>query len=84
MLFAKLSDVAISSRRLCTSQVIAQLHFGGLTVGRAANLVLLDSNPLERIENTERIFAVILRGKLYQRPELERLLAEAERLALLN
>jgi len=58
--------------------------FGAVEPGRVANLVLLDGNPLDRIENTQRIAAVVLDGKAYQRPELDRLLVEAERLAAQN
>ena len=61
-----------------------QTDFGTVQAGRVANLVLLDENPLERIENTEKIFAVVLSGKLYRRSGLDRLIAEAERLALQN
>ena len=39
------------------------------------DLVLLDANPLERIGNTRRIAAVMLRGRLYQQPELHELMA---------
>jgi imidazolonepropionase-like amidohydrolase len=58
--------------------------YGTIEAGKVANLVLLQANPLDRIENTERVAAVVLRGKLYQRLELDQLLAEAERLAALH
>jgi imidazolonepropionase-like amidohydrolase len=58
--------------------------FGTVQPGKIADLVLLDSNPLERIENTQRIAAVILDGTVYQRPDLDRLLGNAERLAAQN
>lgn len=57
---------------------------GMVEAGKLAHLVVLDSNPLDRIENTQRIVAVVLGGKLYQRSELDQLLAEAERLAAKN
>jgi imidazolonepropionase-like amidohydrolase len=34
-------------------------------VGRAADLVLLDANPLEDISHTRKINAVVLGGKFY-------------------
>jgi imidazolonepropionase-like amidohydrolase len=58
--------------------------FGTVEAGRVADLVVLDANPLERVENTERIAAVVLGGKVYQQPDLDHLLAEAERLAAQN
>jgi hypothetical protein len=35
-----------------------------------ANLVLLEANPLDRIENTSRISAVILKGRYLNPVEL--------------
>lgn len=58
--------------------------FGTVEAGRVADLVMLEGNPLERIENTGRISAVVLGGKVYQRPQLDQLLAHAERLAAQN
>ncbi|MEE8551282.1 MAG: amidohydrolase family protein [Gemmatimonadota bacterium] len=51
---------------------------GTIEVGKAADLVLLDANPLADIRNTQRIQAVILRGEVYARAELDELLALAE------
>lgn len=47
---------------------------GRVVVGNAADLVLLDANPLEDIANTRRIHAVFLAGRLYDRPRLDALL----------
>lgn len=58
--------------------------FGTVELGKVADLVMLDGNPLDRIENTQRIAAVVLSGKVYRRPDLNRLLAKAERLAAQN
>lgn len=66
----------------------AAMYFGELgsrgTVEKrkAADLVLLDANPLEDIGNTEKIDAVIMRGRYYSRADLDRMLAGvAERAA---
>jgi hypothetical protein len=50
---------------------------GTIEVGRLADLVLLDANPLENVANTRRIRAVVADGRLYRRADLDRLLAEA-------
>jgi imidazolonepropionase-like amidohydrolase len=39
--------------------------FGTIQVGRVADLVLLDMNPLENISHTRKIHAVVLRGNFY-------------------
>jgi hypothetical protein len=45
---------------------------GTVAVGKRADLLLLEANPLAEIENTRRIAAVIVTGKLYSRAELDR------------
>jgi hypothetical protein len=44
---------------------------GIVAVGRDADLVLLDANPLENIGNSRRIHGVMLRGSWYPRAVLE-------------
>lgn len=48
---------------------------GTIKSGKVADLVLLDADPLADIENTRRIAAVVLRGRLFRRSDLEALLA---------
>lgn len=50
---------------------------GGIAEGQAADLVLLDRNPLDDIRNTQSIHAVIAQGKLYDRSKLDKLLRSA-------
>jgi len=54
---------------------------GTIEVGKTADLVLLDKDPLVEIHNTRSIHAVVLRGKLYPRAALDSMLAEANALA---
>src|SRR5262245_11750854 len=47
---------------------------GTIERGKLADLVLLEANPLEDIRNTRRIAAVVLRGVLYDRNDLDQML----------
>ena len=51
---------------------------GTIAPGKVADLVLLDADPLADIRNTRRIAGVVLRGRLFGRPDLDALLAEAK------
>lgn len=53
---------------------------GSIEIGRQANLLLLDDNPLLDIRNARKINAVILNGKFFNRSLLDDML-EAVRLA---
>jgi imidazolonepropionase-like amidohydrolase len=50
---------------------------GTVTVGKRADLVLLDANPLTDISNVRRINAVVLGERLFRRVDLDKLLAQA-------
>ena len=54
---------------------------GTIAVGKLADLVLLDADPLADIRNTHRIAAVLTRGRVYDRRDLDRVLAAVERSA---
>ncbi len=45
---------------------------GSIAPGKRADLVLLEANPLDDIRNTRRIATVIVRGRLLDRKELNR------------
>jgi imidazolonepropionase-like amidohydrolase len=42
-------------------------EIGSLDVGKLADLVVLDANPLDDLRNTETIFRIMLNGRLYDR-----------------
>ena len=57
---------------------------GTVEIGKKADLVLLEANPLENISNTRRITAVIVNGKLIPRVSLDKMLKNAEAAANKN
>jgi len=59
-------------------------EFGSVTVGRRADLVLLDADPLADIHNSQRIAAVVLGGRLLRRADLDSLLRAGAAMAREN
>jgi imidazolonepropionase-like amidohydrolase len=57
---------------------------GAIERGAIADLVLLDANPLQDIKNLEKISAVIVQGRVIDRPALDTMLAEIETAARKN
>ena len=63
------------------------LYFGKLTEmgtieeGKAADLVLLDADPLEDIHNTQKIAGVVMRGHYYSRTALDAMLERTAAMA---
>jgi hypothetical protein len=51
---------------------------GTVEKGKVADLVLLDANPLDSIDNTRKISAVVVNGRLLDRKSLDHLLAQVE------
>ena len=54
----------------------ATYALGTVDVGKLADLVLLEGNPLDTISNTRRIAAVVADGRLFTREGLDSLFAE--------
>ncbi len=71
--------------RIATSNVAAfygeETQFGAIEAGEAADLVLLDSDPLADIQNTKKIRGVMARGRWFDRAALDTLLREVAQAA---
>jgi imidazolonepropionase-like amidohydrolase len=57
---------------------------GTIEAGKYADLVLLDADPLSDIHNTRKIRAVLVRGKLLDRAQLDLMLDAARSFAAIN
>ena len=70
---------ALRTATLNPARVLGQADaLGSIEVGKLADLVLLDANPLADIRNTQRIRAVVADGRVYRRADLDGLLKEVE------
>jgi imidazolonepropionase-like amidohydrolase len=56
-------------------------RLGTIAEGKTASMVLVSANPLDDIRNAEKIQGVFLRGRYYNRADLNRLLEQAKDLA---
>ncbi len=73
---------ALQSATFNPALFLAKLDkFGVVETGHAADLVLLQANPLEDIRNTRKIAAVVVAGKYYSRQELDKILARIAEVA---
>ena len=70
---------------LCTGTVNPAVFFemedvfGTVEVGKVADLILLDANPLVDISNSRRVHGVMLRGRWLSQQEIATILKELER-----
>jgi Amidohydrolase family len=73
---------ALQSATFNPALFLAKLdRYGVVEDGHAADLVLLEANPLREIGNTRKISAVIVAGKYFGRAELDKMLERAEAIA---
>jgi hypothetical protein len=52
---------------------------GTIEVGKRADLILLEADPLTDIRNTRRIAVVLVRGRLLSKPDIDRIVAAHRR-----
>ena len=55
-------------------------EFGTIEIGKRADVLLLEANPLENIANTKRIAGVMIRGRWLTRTELQSMLSDVAEL----
>lgn len=82
---AALVEAGLSPAEALRTATVNPARFAGLekdvgrvATGYAADLILLDANPLKDIRNTSKINAVVLRGRLLDRAALDTMLAKVK------
>jgi imidazolonepropionase-like amidohydrolase len=68
---------ALESGTRNPAEFFGSKEFGTVAVGKAADLLLLEANPLADVANVARRAGVMLRGRWLPEPELRRMLDEA-------
>jgi len=76
----ELTDCGLSNLQALQSATIVPARFcglendfGSIEVGKMADLILLDGDPLQDIAHTREIYGVILNGTFYDRGKLDQL-----------
>jgi len=57
-------------------KMVGDGNWGTVEIGKRADLILVEANPLEDVRNTTRRAGVMVRGKWYSQTELEKMLDE--------
>lgn len=65
---AEILQGATLNAALCVGR---EKEWGSLQVGLVADLVLLEADPLDDLRNAQRIIAVVRRGRIYEREEIQ-------------
>ena len=75
-------EAIVAATKNAARTLHAEMDIGTIEVGKLADLVILDANPLEDIRNTRKIWKVIQGGRVIDRDALEGFLkSEAEEVA---
>lgn len=83
--FVKSGFTPVEALQTATTNAAAALgrdqSIGTIAVGRTADLVVLDADPLDDINNVRKIRGVMLRGRWFDRRALDLIVANAEQVA---
>lgn len=77
----KPSEALKSATSLPASYFNLSHKYGTLEIGKVADIILLDKNPLSNISNTKKINMIIDRGHVYTRTDLDSMLSFVESMA---
>ena len=69
-------ETLISATRLPAERLSIDDKVGTVEIGKYADLILLDSNPLDDIKNTRNISGVFVNGRWLDKAKIDRLLLE--------
>jgi len=68
-----------SATRLPANWLGIEDKIGTVEVGKYADLILLDANPLEKIQNTRKIFGVFVNGQWIDKEKINTMLSDLEK-----
>lgn len=69
-------EALVSATRLPAAWLGIDREVGTVEVGKRADLILLDANPLIDVKNTRKIFGVFVNGKWLNRPMIDSMLSD--------
>ena len=72
---------ALQAATSSAAAFMGRSDLGTVKRGNVGDVVLLNRNPLDDIRNTTSVAVVVANGRLYDRASLDRMLADAEKLA---
>ncbi len=80
-LFAKAGLTSLQALQTATTRPVAffglEKSQGSIAVGKKAEMVLLDGNPLQNLDNLDRISAVLTHKQVFLRPALDQMESQA-------